>query len=170
MPTIIATAGAPDANSYATRAEATAYHAAHLYASIWEDADDDQKDIALLWATRVLDEQFDWVGQKIRATQALRWPRLGVTDRDGWAVSPTTIPMFLKNATAELARQLLARDRFATRDEAASGIQSVDAGSVSVTFGKLDRIALVPESVLSIVEWYILGSESDGLNVALVRV
>ncbi len=170
MPTVIATPGAANANSYTTRAEATTYHASHLYASVWEDAEDDQKDIALIWATRILDEEMDWVGSKVSAEQALRWPRSDVEDRDGYILSSTTIPAFLKNATAELARQLLSSDRFATRDEAASGIQSVSAGSVSVTFDKHDRITLFPESVKSMLSFYTYGTTTGGFEVPLVRV
>lgn len=170
MPTIVATAGATNANSYCTLVEANTYHESHLYATTWTDGEDDNKIIALIWATRLLDEQYDWVGQKVSSDQALRWPRADVTDRDGWEVSSTTIPQFLKNATAELARQLMTSDRFGTRDSAAAGIKSVQAGSVAVEFDSLDRIEVFPEAVESMVSFYTTGSQLGGIEVPLVRV
>lgn len=170
MPTIVATAGATNANSYCTVAEADAYHETIVGATTWTEAEDDTKIAALIQATRVLDEQYDWVGQKANSTQALRWPRADVTDRDGWDVDSATIPTFLKNATAEMARALIKGDRFATRDDAKGGIKSVTAGSVSVTFDSLDRIELLPESVSTMLNYYSIGSQSGGINVPLVRV
>ncbi len=57
MPTVIITPGASNANSYCSRADGDAYHEAHLYASAWTGATADQKDAALFWATRLLDEK-----------------------------------------------------------------------------------------------------------------
>lgn len=168
-PTLIATPMASDANSYCTVAEADLYHAAHLYAAVWEDADASQKTVALIWATRLLDEQVDWVGTKATEAQALRWPRTDVEDRDGYLLASTVIPNWLKNATAELARQLLAKDRLAVRDDAMGGIKSVSAGSVSVEFDAQDRIQVFPESVQSLIDWYSLGTQG-GYEVPLVRV
>jgi len=170
--TLIATAGAVNANSYATLAEAAAFLETNPHAfPAWSNADDAEVKIpALIWATRILDEDYDWVGAKVSSTQALRWPRADVVDRDGWSVDSTTIPSFLKNATAELARHLAASDRFATRDGAQSGVQAVTAGSVSVTFDKYDRIAVLPESVLAMVGFYTTGSATGGIEVPLVRV
>ena len=170
MPTIVATAGATNANSYCTLVESNTYHDTHLYATTWTDGEDDNKIIALIWATRLLDEQYDWVGQKVSSDQALRWPRADVTDRDGWAVDSATIPQFLKNATAELARQLMTSDRFGTRDSAQAGIKSVQAGSVAVEFDSLDRIEVFPEAVESMVSFYTTGSQLGGIEVPLVRV
>lgn len=170
MPTLVATAGAVNANSYCTLAEGNTYHESHLYASTWTDGEDDNKIIALVWATRLLDEQYDWVGEKISSTQALRWPRSGVIDRDGWEVDFDTIPQFLKNATAELARQLMTSDRFGTRDSAQAGIKSVKAGSVAVEFDSLDRIEVFPEAVDTMVSFYTTGSQLGGIEVPLVRV
>lgn len=152
MPTLIATAGAETANSYCTVAEAEAYHDTHLYATAWTAADEDQQIAALIWATRLLDEQVDWFGYVESLTQALRWPRAGVLDREGRQyVSSTTIPTFLKRATAELARHLLAGDR---TQERSIGIQSVVADAVQVTFDNHDVKPILPPSVRSMVQSY----------------
>lgn len=170
MPTLIATAGSSTANSYCTLAEANTYAETIPNEAIWSAADDDAKIAALITATRALDDQYEWVGYKVTTTQALRWPRSGVTDRDAYAVTNTAIPTFLKNAVAEFARQLIKGDRYAARDDAKGGIESVTAGSVSVTFNSLDRINLMPESVTSMLDFYSTGSQSGGINVPLVRV
>lgn len=170
MATIIATVGAVDANCYCTVAEADTYHDNMLYGTAWTDEDDDDKKIqALIWATRLLDEQVDWDGDKASTTQVLRWPRYNVYDRDGYVFSNTIIPQWLKNATAEFARHLLLKDRLQTMDDNVAGLTSVTAGPVSVDFDSMDRIELFPPSVLSIIKDFARMS-SGGMVVPLVRV
>jgi hypothetical protein len=167
--TVIATPGAADANSYATVEESDAYHEALLYASDWTNATTATKEAALVCATRLLDEQCEWRGTKATNGQALRWPRGGVYDVDGVGIDNDVIPPNLKRATAELARHLIKSDRLQVRDDARGGLQSVSAGPVSVTFDKVDRISLLPESVLSLLRPLTTGS-AGSLAVPLVRV
>lgn len=166
--TVIVTPGASDANSYCSRAEADTYHEAHLYGSAWSSATDPNKDKALVWATRLLDEQIDWSGYAHSNEQALRWPRDGVLDRDGRLyLAETTIPTFLKNATAELARHLLVGDR---TQERSFGIQEVTADTVSVTFDKHDEKPFLPPSVASLIGPYGMVQGHSGGVAKLVRV
>lgn len=169
MPTLIATPGADDANSYATVAEANTYHEAHLYMTAWENADDDNKVIALIWATRLLDEQNDWIGEKASAAQALRWPRSYAEDADGYPIDAATIPQKLKEATAELARHLLVKDRLQVMDDNVAGLESVKAGSVEVSFSSMDRIDLLPPSVDQMLKNLVAGGSSGGMIVPLRR-
>src|SRR5688500_3618315 len=98
--TLIATPGAANANSYCTIAEANAYHEAHLYAEAWTEGDDEKRIPALIWATRLLDEQMQWRGYPSTLEQALRWPRSWVPDRDGQVfIDNAIVPTFLKHAT-----------------------------------------------------------------------
>lgn len=169
--TLRATAGANNANSYATLTEAAAFMETNQHKfTTWTEYEDDVKKAALMWATRILDEQYEWIGEKRTKEQALRWPRSGVADRDGYDVSYETIPTFLKNATIELASQLAVSDRFATIDEAAGGIKSVTAGAVSVEFDRLDRINVVPDSVNNMIAFYTTGSSVSSMSVKLERV
>lgn len=168
-PTLIATAGAVNANSYATVAEADTYHDAHLYGTEWTDAETANKIVALIWATRLLDELCDWDGNKISRDQALRWPRSDVWDRDDYEIDNTTIPQFLKNATAELARHLLIKDRLQEMDENVAGLEMVKAGPVQVDFSSMDRIDALPPSVDQIVKDFIRGGGSSGMVVPLER-
>lgn len=165
--TLIATAGASDANSYCTKAEGDAYHETHLYASVWTAATDQKKETALIMATRILDEQMDWAGLMASTTQALRWPRSGALDRDRQQFfDPATIPTFLKNATAELARQLMTEDR---TKERSVGISSVTADTVEVVFDKTDVKPVLPPAVRAMVQAYgTLQGPGSGV-VKLVR-
>ena len=151
QPAIDTTVGGASANSYCTRAEADSYHDQHLYGDTWKSAEAYKKDMALIWATRLLDEQVEWKGERSTRDQALRWPRWYVYDRDGYALATDAIPTFLKNATAELARYLLTEDRTAERSY---GIKSVQADVVSVEFNPADQKPILPQSVRTMVEAY----------------
>src|SRR5687767_13653613 len=109
-PTLDATAGGANANSYITVADATTYHDAHLYATGWSGASADNKIISLIWATRLIDAAYEFVGEIASDTQALRWPRAAAFDRDGRLLANDEIPAAIEQATAELARHLIAAD------------------------------------------------------------
>lgn len=165
---LTATVGSVTANTYCTLAESNTYHEGHVYGATWIDGDDDLKKAALVWATRLLDEQVEWVGYPLDAIQALRWPRYEAYSVDGLFLLPTTtIPIWLKHATAELARYLLASDRTAERG---IGISEVTADTVSVVFDKHDLKPFLPPSVQSIVSRYGTVSAPGGGTVKLVRV
>jgi len=152
MPTLITTPGAVDANSYATVAEADAYHDTHLYASAWTAASANTKAVALIQATRTLDALYEWAEWRTYETQALAWPRSGLLDAGAMQyLDEDEIPSQLKNATAEFARQLLEANRTADNPVEAQGIASLSAGSVSLTF----RDSVVPKVVPDAVSWML---------------
>jgi len=150
---LIVTPGAVDADSYATVAEADAYHATHLYASDWTSAVTATKEKALQMAARLLDGMPGaWTGAAAASDQALRWPRTGMLNIDGFSIDETEVPVRLKNAQAEFARQLIAGDRTGDNSIVAQGITSLTAGPVSLSFKEtLDRLsalyAVVPDAV-----------------------
>lgn len=165
---LVATPGDAAANSYASISDADAYHKTHLYNSAWIAADDWKREAALIWATRLLDEQVEWSGDVESLTQALRWPRANVLERDGRRYFDSgIIPTFLKNATAELARHLLAGDR---TQERSIGIQSVVADAVEVVFDKHDVKPILPPSVRSMVQPYGEVQGPGSGSAKLVRV
>src|SRR5687767_5831486 len=131
---IVATAGASNANSYCTLAEAETYHEAHLYASTWLSASDDRKNRALVMATRLLDTWFDWGGEVSDGDQSLLWPRASTYGADGYLLANDVVPQRIKDATAEWARHLLAADRTADSQTETQGLRSLTAGPVSMTF------------------------------------
>ncbi|GAF88181.1 unnamed protein product, partial [marine sediment metagenome] len=71
-------------NSYCDLTLAEVYYEERLHKSTWTDASDDTKEVALIWATKLLDRQIDWYGARYSETQALRYPRTGVQDLDGY--------------------------------------------------------------------------------------
>lgn len=134
------TPGDPAADSYASRDEATAYCGTRLYTG-WTAVDDEAKDNLLRWAVILLDAYpRAWTGAAASDTQALRWPRTGMKDRDGRAIpsaGAASIPLALKRAQAELAWQLNKADKTGDNAIVNLGITSLKAGSVSLSFGDL---------------------------------
>lgn len=114
--TIIATAGASNANSFVTPAEMTTYCEGRLNAGIWEMLATQLP--ALVEASRDLSNLY-WKGSTVSATQALAWPRAYVQDPDApyddEAITlddivyfpENQVPQRVKDATCELALQYL---------------------------------------------------------------
>lgn len=176
-PTIVATAGATNANSYATLAEAADYFDARLPLSTpWDD--NDNKEASLIMATRLLDAYFrgsktivpadariaayyrigpTWLGAAASTTQRLAWPRTGLLTQNGAALSSTTIPDEIRDATCEIAGQLAVKDTSLDNAAAALGITAVKAGPVSVDF-KDSALVLkaLPSGALLLIpaDWY----------------
>lgn len=164
--------GLPNSNSYVTLAEANTYNENHYYGSAWAALSDERKKQAMIFATRLLDEQVEWNGTPRKSTdrsiddyQALRWPRSSVNDIDGYAVDFKTIPEWLKNSTSELARILSGSDR--TAEPATAGFSKLQVGSVSVDVDKNDQLPTMPKSVVQMVTAY--GRIKFGNTVKLLR-
>lgn len=147
--------GLADSNSYVSLAEATAYHETNLYSADWPTDEEEQKK-ALITATRILDQQYDWAGYKKLTTQALQWPRVRVPDPDsvGTIVPPafgypvylldTVIPKPLKDAVLALALALIGSNPEVRPDS--EGISSFSLSEVmSVSFDHASRPDVVPE-------------------------
>lgn len=138
-PTLIATPAGATANSYATVAEADAYHDSRLHRTDWAatGSDADTKTVALIMATRTMDALFVWAAWPTTTTQVLQWPRNAVPRRGGLTyVGNMEIPPELKNATAELARLLIVEDRTADNDIEKNKLKSLKAGPVELAFGE----------------------------------
>lgn len=154
---IIATPGAPDANSYVTLEEANAYHQARLHNDEWQSADDAQKEAAILWATRLLDREM-WAGRRTNELQGLRWPRTGIYDQDDYWIKQDVVPTFLKNATAELAFLLLQSDRSA--ESGTEGFNRIKVGPIELDINNTDRVKTVSPEVYTQIAYYVESSTS----------
>ena len=133
------TVGGPRSNSYLTVEEADEYHATRLHNSGWASADAADKEKALIWATRMLDNGVRFVGRRygLYQEQALQWPRNSATDREGFYIEYNVIPRQVKEATAELAWLLLARDRTAAESgDSTQAIRSVAVGPIRLGFSE----------------------------------
>ena len=101
---INATLSSASANSYVTLAEANAYFETIPDSTTWTNKTDDQKNRALISATRWIDS-LNFYGDRCDNGQALKWPR------NNWLIDRveltcSTIPKEIKFATYELAREL----------------------------------------------------------------
>lgn len=79
--------GKVDANSYASVDDGEEYHDGHLYSTAWDAATAEQKVMALVMATRVIDSEYQFGGIRARLEQALQWPRSDCRDPDGGMAS-----------------------------------------------------------------------------------
>lgn len=97
--------GKTDAESYASVADIDAILAA-IYRTVpteWSGLSSGDKEITARDGTRYLDATYSqrWEGVRTNDTQALAFPRDGITDRDGYALDNATIPSELEEALAE---------------------------------------------------------------------
>jgi len=180
------TVGGASANSYASVAEADAYNAARLHVSSWDDATTATKEAALKWAALLLDSNpRAWTGSPVGAVQALGWPRSGMFNRNGFVILTTIIPVELKQAQSEFARQLIETDRTADNAIINQGINRIKAGSVEIGFQNLvienselvarsirelnALAAVLPDAVkYLLVQSWLLPDEEDVQNTTLV--
>jgi hypothetical protein len=163
--TLIATAGASNANSYTDVAFADQYHADRPPVSTtWTAATTDQKTAALLWATKILEQYVEWRGTVVDTTQALLWPRAGLVALNGWeALDHTTIPVQIQWATAEFARQLLVSDRMGDSEVESQGLKLLKVGPIRLDFKEWVYAKPVPDIVARLIpeSWGYIRSRGE---------
>lgn len=113
-------------NSYISRANADTYFLDSLRNTSWSALSTTVKDQALITATRMIDRQ-TWAGAKTSSSQALQWPRTGVTDAYGNAVDSSAVPQAVIDATCELALALALDPTIETNTSSGSNIKRVSA-------------------------------------------
>jgi len=145
-------AGLSNSNAYAGVAEANAYFADHGAPAAWSSSSDPQKESALQLGSQYLDAvyHYGWKGDKRLSTQALDWPRVNVTDENGWPIASDIVPQRLKDACAELALRVRQGDTLLP-DQSSPGT----LGSKSVTVGPIS-ISKTFVGGQSQVKWYRL--------------
>ena len=180
LPFVVETGtGNPLATSYVSVAEADTFldRIPDSYKTVWIEADTFQKQQVLVWATQLFDDYvyFPNITQKynntrISRTQALHFPRAGLSDYDGWAIDQRSVPVFVKRATTQMAFELLKADRVV---EPTRGLVSASVGPLSVQFSEdYSHLAkVIPRSVLAIVAPYggCISGTSGIKSVPLVR-
>lgn len=93
------------ADSYISVADANTYHTD--YGNTAWTGTDAVKEVALRQAGRHLNIGYKWRGLRVNSTQAMAWPRYGMTDCDGNAISSSAIPQEIIDAQCELALRAL---------------------------------------------------------------
>jgi hypothetical protein len=161
-------AGLANANAYADAVDGDAYHDGHLYASAWTAATLANKEKALVMASRLIDGQFQFAGWKAKETQSLQWPRMSVRDPDGESdLAADVVPVVVRDATCELARELLIADR--TASHPGEGLKYENTGTTQKGYDKNDTrpvVSHVAQAMLS--KFGILLNRKSG-TVTLVR-
>jgi hypothetical protein len=149
-------AGVVGANSYISADDADIFFEKRLHATAWTDANPDDKEIALMWATRLLEENVNWYGYITYDTQPLRFPRSSLTDIEGRDILQTTIPQFLKDAVSELAFHLISEDRTLETNRDLVGLKRVKVDTLDITTdgNPLAVKPVIPLSVWSIIKFY----------------
>ena len=174
-------AGLVDANSYADVADGDAYHAGHLYASAWTGASVDQKAVALVMATRLIDAEYQFGGFKSADSQALQWPRYRCPDPDrdetlrvdrltvveNW-LPENLVPKAVVQSACELARELLITDR--TAAPAGEGLKYYNDAGKQTGYDKADRRPIIPAVVQAFLAKYGAMLQAKSGSVKLVRV
>ena len=135
--TIDATLSGTSANSYVTLAEANSYFETVPDSSTWTNKTDDQKNRALIAATRWIDT-FVFYGDRCDNGQALKFPRNNYKV-DDVELACTAIPNDIKYAQYELARAL------ANDTSAITGTTGKDGNFEEVALGDL-RVKYITES------------------------
>lgn len=130
--------GMATADSYASLADASAYAAKQGLTFAITGDDEALAEQALRRATIWLDgayrSRFGGL-RKLRRDQALEWPRIGVVDNEGVAVSPDTVPPEIVKATIEAAVREKADPGSLNPDITTGKIKSsVSVGEVSVSY------------------------------------
>lgn len=149
-------------NCYSTVAEANDYHSKRLHNTAWTGALTATKETSLMWATRLLDN-LQWSGARTNPLQDHEFPRYGLwTDGNQHsigdylthvaAIDQNTIPLFLKEATAELAMQLISSD--ATQATGTEGFSKIKVDTIELAMAPRDRPSWLTDSVRNLcVKW-----------------
>ena len=131
--TINATVKDANANSYVTLTEANTYFETVPDSSTWANKTDDQKNRALISATRWIDS-FVYYGDRCDDGQALKFPRNNY-QVDGVELACSTIPINIKYAQYELARALANDSEAMTGNVGTDGnIEEVKLGDIQVKY------------------------------------
>ena len=154
--------GNPAATSYLSIEEANDILALNIHITAeWAALVDADKERLLAWASRYLDERTRWFGHRVNEASGLRWPRVGVIDRDGLLIASTVIPQQLNVAVAEMARFLMVAVRSAERD--LDWLARLKADVIELEFREGYKLPKVPEHMQFILAG--LGAVSTGGGV-----
>ena len=157
--------GRSDAESYASLAEANAYHEKNSNPT-WDRLDSEVQESALRKASQYIDSMYRFRGERSFSAQAMMWPRSDVVV-DGVYVGSQMIPLNIKAACCELALRAAASSLFS--DVGMQYVTEVQVGPIKRTMsavqnGGQKRYAVVD----ALLRDYILGG-SGSASIRLVR-
>lgn len=152
--------GLAGANSFASLAEFNTYLSQRLYATTAAAASDPTKQQALMMASQAIDASWYWNGIRKVKTQGLGWPRQFAVEVEfpfyGYGFwnafgagyryyDSNSVPIKVKEATCEMAMELLSADR--TTDVDGKGLKAVRVGPIRVEFDAANYRKMLPDLV-----------------------
>ena len=150
--TINANISGTNANSYVTLAEANIYFETVPDSSTWTNKTDDQKNRALIAATRWIDS-FIFYGDRCDNEQALKFPRNNYKV-DDVELTCTSIPNNIKYAQYELARALANDTDAITGSTGTDGnFSEVKLGDIEVKYNTASQGTGVVNNILDVYPW-----------------
>jgi hypothetical protein len=172
--TIDATLKGESSNSYVTLAEANAYFETVPSSSTWDDKTDDQKNRAIISATRWIDS-LNFYGDRCSNNQALSWPRNNY-HVDRVELTCSAIPTDIKYASYELARALANDTDAVTGNTGTEGLyEEVELGELKVKYNTDSQATGAVNNIFDVYPWlqsylgaFTLGG-SGGYQVRVVR-
>ena len=172
--TINATIKDANANSYVTLTEANSYFETVPDSSTWTNKTDDQKNRALISATRWIDS-FVFYGDRCDDGQSLKFPRNNY-QVDGVELACSTIPLNIKYAQYELARALANDTDAITGTTGKDGnFKEVKLGDIQVKYNTDSQGTGSINNILDVYPWlqrylgaYILGG-AGSFQMRVVR-
>ncbi|NLS03616.1 hypothetical protein HGP14_09620 [Rhizobium sp. P32RR-XVIII] len=144
--------GMTDADAFISVEYADAYHSAMVNAT-WT-GDVALKEGAIRRATAFLSNSYQWQGYKRQGRpQALAWPRVDVTDREGWGVAFDAVPVEIQKATAEVAlRELVSPGSMNPDFLASEQVKREKIGQIEVEYLNANASAQSARPILLIVQ------------------
>ena len=161
--TIDATIKGSSANSYVTLAEANSYFETVPSSTNWDNKSDDNKNRALIAATRWIDTLV-YYGDRCDVSQALKVPRNNY-QVDGGELACTAIPNNIKYAQYELARALANDTDAITGNTGTAGVPAeVELGDLKVKYNKSSQSTGTVNNIFDVYPWLqsFLGAYCSG--------
>jgi len=137
--------GLPNADSYVSIEFADTYFSARGVTA-WASLTQTKKEQALIRATDFIDSIYQWHGKKATNEQALRFPRVNLTDYEGMLV--IGIPACLKQAVCDASMlSVNGTELFQTKNENGD-VVSETITTLSFTYSKNDKSEKTTQTTL----------------------
>ena len=117
--------------SYVTVQEAEDFLNQSLNNGVWLSMTPTQKQNSLFDASQLLDNLFDWNGNKSDPNQILAWPRKNVTDCEDNEVDDSTIPLEITTSVITLASNMTLGSSPLLYDQ--SNVTKVKVGPIDIS-------------------------------------
>jgi len=155
--TIDATIGGTATNSFLTLAALNTLIHQKPFHTAWDSiTDDEEKNAALVWATRTL-SALRWKGVIADQDQKQAFPRDSLYDHDDRLYSSVAYPEWLTVACAELAFYIATEDRLA--DTGTEGFSKIKVSIIEVEVDTTTITGTIPDYVMTMIRpWLNQGS------------